>query len=219
MTTTYVTCISDLHGCQPSLRPGHLLIIAGDLTAHDTEEQYENFAQWIKQQPFEKIIIAPGNHDTLMQIDQLNWEPPRNVELLIDEESVYHGLIIYATPWTLKFHGQNPNSCAYTAETEAQLEQYFSRIPQDTDILITHSPPMGVNATTVAYSEGGSYALLQATTKLPYLKLHTFGHIHEARGISMRYDATSPHICVNASYVDRNYQPYKQRPITVTLHH
>jgi hypothetical protein len=34
-----VTCISDLHGYLPKLEGGDLLIIAGDMTARDTEEE------------------------------------------------------------------------------------------------------------------------------------------------------------------------------------
>jgi Icc-related predicted phosphoesterase len=34
-----IDCISDLHGAQPKLEGGDLLIVAGDLTARDTEQQ------------------------------------------------------------------------------------------------------------------------------------------------------------------------------------
>ena len=38
-----ITCISDLHGFQPSLPGGDLLLIAGDLTARNTFDEYERF--------------------------------------------------------------------------------------------------------------------------------------------------------------------------------
>ena len=196
-----------------------MLVIAGDLTAHPTEEELDAFAKWVDVQRFRKILVCPGNHDTHIEYLTPKWQHRRDVELLIDAETVFNGLIIYATPWTLKFAGQNPLCCAYTCLTESQLEERYSYIPQDTDILISHSPPMGVNSATLAETEGGSASLLNATTKLPHLKLHVFGHIHEARGISMRHNAESPHLCVNAAHVDRNYHPYRQPPITVTLHH
>ncbi len=46
-----IDCLSDTHGNFPELEGGDLLIFAGDLTAHDKEEEYDNF--------FERLILLP----------------------------------------------------------------------------------------------------------------------------------------------------------------
>lgn len=58
-----VDCISDLHGFYPELEGGHLLIVAGDLTANDTLEQHLKFIKWCVSLPYSKIIFIAGNHD------------------------------------------------------------------------------------------------------------------------------------------------------------
>ena len=43
-----IDCISDLHGFYPKLEGSDLLIIAGDLTARDTKDEYIVFCQKIR---------------------------------------------------------------------------------------------------------------------------------------------------------------------------
>jgi Icc-related predicted phosphoesterase len=38
-----IDCIADLHGHYPKLEGGDLLIVAGDLTARDTNEEHVRF--------------------------------------------------------------------------------------------------------------------------------------------------------------------------------
>ena len=54
-----IDCISDLHGYYPELEGGDLLIVAGDLTARDDENEHEiEFAQWFLTQRYKyKIFI------------------------------------------------------------------------------------------------------------------------------------------------------------------
>jgi 3',5'-cyclic AMP phosphodiesterase CpdA len=58
-----IDCISDLHGFQPKLEGGDLLIVAGDLTARDTVEEYITFNSWLSDQNYDRKIIIAGNHD------------------------------------------------------------------------------------------------------------------------------------------------------------
>lgn len=65
--------------------------------------------------------------------------------------------------------------------TDRQSRNY-ARIPEDTDILITHSPAYGI----LDFDDGinyGSEEILERLPYLPYLKAHLFGHIHAQHGI------------------------------------
>jgi Icc-related predicted phosphoesterase len=159
-----IDAISDLHGHYPTLEGGDLLIVAGDLTARDTQEQLDEFDNWLVHQPYKKKIFIAGNHDNLL-IDETPrkymmgnskkwverceylrdsgtefeyWEegnPP------LDRASFCRKLKIWGSPWTKTFPGMNPKCKAFTCDTEEELAVKFSLIPADTDILITHSPP------------------------------------------------------------------------------
>ena len=51
-----IDCISDLHGFYPELEGGDMLIVAGDLTARDQQDEYEKFHIWIHNQKYKKKI-------------------------------------------------------------------------------------------------------------------------------------------------------------------
>lgn len=61
-----ITAISDLHGHYPELPGGDLLIVAGDLTSRDTQEQHLQFLSWIGKQDYKKKIWIAGNHDNYL---------------------------------------------------------------------------------------------------------------------------------------------------------
>lgn len=64
--------------------------------------------------------------------------------------------------------------------TERQSRNY-EKIPDDTDILVTHSPAYGI----LDFDDGINYGSEEILTKLSdlHLKAHLFGHIHAQHGI------------------------------------
>jgi hypothetical protein len=54
---------------------------------------------------------------------------------------------------------------------------FFDKIEEDTEILITHEPPF-----TILDGKFGNIPLLEKIKTLKKLKLHCFGHIHNQRG-------------------------------------
>lgn len=61
-----IDCVSDLHGYYPDLEGGDILIVAGDLTAHDTRNEVALFDNWICTQKYYAKIVVGGNHDNVL---------------------------------------------------------------------------------------------------------------------------------------------------------
>lgn len=201
-----VTAISDLHGDRPKLKGGDLLIIAGDLTARDREDEYYKFNLWLCNQEYEKKIVIAGNHDMLLQKDWFQYlEGCPAFDYLEDTSIEYKGLKIWGTPWTPYFNGVNPKCAAFMLNTDYQLQEKFALIPEDTDILVTHGPCYGRLDRNLYGQEVGSPALRDRVDYLRTrgLKYHIHGHIHEAYGEHEEGGLKT----LNVARMDTNYIP------------
>jgi Icc-related predicted phosphoesterase len=162
-----ITCIADLHGHYPELEGGDLLIVAGDLTRSDTEQNWFDFLVWITNQAslYKRIIVVAGNHDSNLEKyvghlwpyngmisylcdwgTQFEYVQPINNSFNPDDKSLVYRktLKIWGSPWTKRFEGANPNCTAFMVDTDEELELKWKLIPDDVDILITHCPPQGM---------------------------------------------------------------------------
>lgn len=93
----------------------------------------------------------------------------------------------------------------------AEIAAVWSKIPDDTDVLITHGPPANILDATSHGARVGCPRLLSQVKRIKP-SLHVFGHIHEAYG-SLTEGST---IFVNASTCDLRYKP-TQPPIAIDL--
>lgn len=121
-------------------------------------------------------------------------------------------LKIWGSPWTLRFPGMNPRCMAFTVNTEEELEEKWKLIPDDSDILVTHSPCHGILDWNTKGRLCGSISLREHVIKRIKPKLHVFGHLHEA--YSMIDLTIAKH--VNASHVNEFYEPVN-KPIRIEL--
>lgn len=220
-----IDCISDLHGHYPKLEGGDLLIIAGDLTARDIEEEYGNFLIWCIgriQKQYKKLIFIPGNHDNYIYDTYKNgciFNPKfPQISMLCDSGTEFEGLKIWGSPWTLAFYGINPKCKAFTCDTDEELAEKWKLIPNDIDILITHCPPYGildkVERITLDEDHGhvGSPSLRNVLHRVKP-KLWVFGHIHSCGGRSIDLCTTT---LVNASQMNERYEPVN-KPVRIIL--
>ncbi|KAH8819963.1 Metallo-dependent phosphatase-like protein [Xylogone sp. PMI_703] len=210
MDQTHITvvCISDLHGAPlpplPPLPSGDILIIAGDLTEGLPSQLISRHKKIssLKDQ-FEHILVIGGNHDRALdsRCDVRNAAIYNDAAQRIECRKEFHSSSEFTylenAATTLHLHnGQtlkvwaSPASLATSHQTcfgylSAEAEQQWNQIPDDTDILITHGPPLG-------YLDGdrksGCKVLTSTLWRVRPL-LHVFGHIHEGHGTCvLRYD-------------------------------
>lgn len=222
-----IDCVADLHGHYPQLEGGDLLIVAGDWTAFDTPDQVLKFGIWLNEQNYKRKIVIAGNHDNMVQTTPriLGGMPDFVMTYLCDSGTEFGGLKIWGSPWTKTFHGMNPKCKAFTVDTEKELAEKWDLIPDDIDILITHSPPWGIHDLNAQRKRCGSMSLFRCVNRV-MPKLHVFGHIHEAYAVqeldvfaclsAKEKTNNFKTTFANASHVNEHYEPVN-KPIRVIL--
>jgi len=201
-------CISDTHGFHDriNLPDGDVLIHAGDLTSDGKQDQIFDAFAWLARQHFKRIIVTPGNHEFgLEQLPHLGavlQSKFPNVEILVDSETTIDGLRVYGSPWQPWFNNWAFNFLPGPAGI-AQAEEKWSHIPDDIAILITHGPSRGILDETLKRKHVGCEAMSARIAQLPQLRLHVFGHVHEAHGIERIGEV----LHVNACICDSRYFP------------
>jgi Icc-related predicted phosphoesterase len=186
-----IVCVSDTHDLPPRDVPdGDILIHAGDLTMMGTFQQIVAAGNWLRSLPHKHKVVICGNHDWLFEKDQYlaRHALGQGITYLQDSTATVAGLKFYGSPWT-------PRCFDWAFNADAEIERYWKRIPEDTDILITHGPPRGVLDMTMRGEAVGCPALLSAVERIKP-SVHVFGHIHEFGGRAMAQNGT---VFVNAA--------------------
>jgi calcineurin-like phosphoesterase family protein len=195
-----VVAVADTHGMheQPYIPDGDIFIHAGDFTARGSFEDVDSFDRFLATLPHRHKIVIAGNHDLCFEA-----EPARarsrltHATYLEDQAATVAGLHIWGSPWQPWFY-----DWAFNLPRGRALREKWDLIPDETDILLTHGPPMGWLDVTVAGQHAGCEELTEAVL-LVKPRLHVFGHIHEGAGVIEE----GPTIMVNASICTARYQP------------
>lgn len=206
---TRIVATSDLHGHLPIIPPCDLLLLAGDFCPINSDPRdyafhanwlRTEFASWLNRMPAQEIVAVWGNHDFIGEkkhiVPKLRWH------LLQDTSIELFGLKIYGTPY-------QPRFCDWSFNMdEPELQKKYAMIPNDTDILLVHSPPQGYgdwalpNRFHPSGIHTGSPSLLERIWEVqPGLVIA--GHIHESYGI---YNIDRS-IIANVSLVNTGYEP------------
>ena len=208
---TRIICVSDTHSLHEAVEipPGELLIHAGDHCNHGTSGEVKRFDRWLGRLPHPHKVIIAGNHDRPWYRRQRYaklWL--HHAQYLQDQGTERLGWKIWGSPWQPDF----PQWAFYQRRNSPELAYIWEKIPEDTQILITHVPPAGILDMETCEGPTGCAYLLERIGQLRHLKLHVFGHIHSGYGRLQRAGTTF----VNASICDESYRPIRP-PIEVIL--
>ncbi len=187
-----IVCISDTHSYhqRTEVPDGDILLHAGDITRFGKLADVESFDRWLGTLPHKHKIVICGNHDFCFQEEPAKARSSLTSAIYLEDESVeIEGLKIYGSPWQPWYGGW-----AFNVERGPALAEKWARIPDDTQILITHGPPEGILDRTFRGEVVGDRELFDRV-KVVKPRLHVFGHIHEAAG-RMEIDGTT---FINAS--------------------
>ena len=214
-----ITAISDTHGTQNKLDltkyPADVLVHAGDWTARDSKTEIINFLQWFSLQDYKHLILIAGNHEKFIEFNQ-SWfngiiTTFPNITYLQDSEITIDGIKFYGSPYSNMFF-----NWAFMEE-ENELQHIWDKIPDDTNVLITHGPAYGCNdRINNAYGRDphvGSKSLTKRKLSLQgTLKAHISGHIHQSYGVRNTGGCTN--VC--AAVLNENYKLVNS-PITLEV--
>ncbi len=227
-----IVCISDTHGLArvTAIPPGDVLVHAGDLTMRGTEEELEAEFAWLASQPHRHKVVIAGNHDWVLDPAMPeafhNWtlersSPPRelaarypSLTYLCDDAAEIEGYAFYGSPWQPNF-----GSWAFNfpkADDGAAARSTWSAIPDGVEVLITHGPPLGTLDRVDSGAAAGCPELARRIASLDRLRLHVFGHIHEAYGCERRTAGAGDVAFVNASLCTLRYRASNE-PIAIDL--
>lgn len=211
---TRVVCISDTHSQNLTTKwswpDGDILLHAGDLTAKGSLESIKKVCRELSQLPYRYKVVIAGNHDRAFWEGKIGytdaWKLLPGIIVLEDESVELLGLRIYGSSW-IKFKNGK-----YPFEIEA-LADMWENIPDNTDILLTHMPPLSGILDVNYHGEWcGSHSLLSAVKDRVKPKLHCFGHIHGGYGTYKDNEI----IYVNASLTGADRKPLN-KPIVIDL--
>jgi Icc-related predicted phosphoesterase len=214
-----ITFISDTHTKHEKLtgflKGGDMLIHAGDLTSRGYITEIENFMKWYDNiNNYDTKVFIAGNHDFGFQDENQKLRGLltgyKNIDYLEDELMMvgedYDNMVkIWGSPWQPEFH-----NWAFNLPRGEKIKEKWDMIPVDTDILITHGPPMG-KLDYVPYDSinVGCEELMRRVSEIKP-KIHVFGHIHEGHGYV--FDGTTHYI--NAANLNGRYE-FRNKPLTI----
>ncbi|KAI8936804.1 hypothetical protein NX059_006045 [Plenodomus lindquistii] len=189
---------------------GDLLIHAGDLTNGGSVAELQKQIDWLDSLPHKEIVVISGNHDTYLDTrtrpslssvqrrKNLDWrrihylqhrrlsltvdiETPRTNEEnattpLLADDRAQRRIHIYGAPQIPACGPMDVHAFQYPRGQDA----WSDTVPDDVDILITHTPPK--HHLDLALSQGlGCEHLLGEVARIRPT-LHVFGHVHWGAG-------------------------------------
>jgi Icc-related predicted phosphoesterase len=198
-----IVAISDTHTKErEALIPdGDVLVHAGDFTYKGRKDEIVDFLDWFLDLPHKHKVLIAGNHDVTLdpyirgtrqsffgENEDSHWihsdffariRKNKNVHYLDNSGVNIEGLNFWGSAATPTFG----YGWGFNYDRGPVIDAIWEKIPENTDILITHGPPFGV-LDSVKYGStiGVGCSNLSGRISERNIKAHFFGHIHESYG-------------------------------------
>jgi Icc-related predicted phosphoesterase len=143
-----------------------LIIHSGDFSSRKGIERNEKeciaFIDWFSSLDIKHKILVAGNHDTSIQARLITPEEIKNRGIIyLENASVkIEGLLVWGSPYTPRY-----GKWAFM-RAEQELGSIWNTIPDDADIVITHSPPRGMLDLTFDAEKDGT-----PNSILPFMRI------------------------------------------------
>lgn len=191
MRLLHLSDTHNLHRQLINLPAADIIIHAGDISYAGTGQEIVDFVEWFGALDYQYKIFIAGNHDYCLE-----GKDTKTIQRFLPENCFY----LYNCGVTiegLKFWGI---PFFFSDDVSGQYLNMIAQIPADTDVLISHRPPLDILDTANNISYGCPDLLQKILEVRP--RYHLFGHIHDAYGIEESKYTTF----ANAALVDENYR-------------
>ncbi|KAF3767718.1 hypothetical protein M406DRAFT_345585 [Cryphonectria parasitica EP155] len=180
-----IVCLSDTHDLiVPNVPDGDLLIHAGDLTNAGTVEDIQRQIDWLDSLPHRHKIVIAGNHDSWFDVRSRRPED-KTARRRVDFKRLHYlqnssVSLDFADGRRLNIYGAADlpvcGGDEFAFQYPPQINPWAGRIPIDSDVLVTHTPPRWHRDLGL-----GCPGLLGEVWRVRP-RLHVFGHVHWGRG-------------------------------------
>lgn len=192
-----IIILSDTHSCEtPPKYPrsgyvhqnlvvpgGDVLLHCGDLTKDGTPFQIMKAGAWFSSFPHKHKLYLAGNHDFAFERDRTAMEAHFPGCTYLENSGIeIDGVKFWGSPAQPTFH-----HWAFNYDRGHSIRKIWEQIPEDTNVLATHGPPMWILDKVFDDHVGCEDLFDTIFTRLKQLKLHAFGHIHCGYG-EIEYD-------------------------------
>jgi Icc-related predicted phosphoesterase len=209
MTSLSIVFIADTHGLHRNVvvPEADILVHAGDLSMHGDLEDVDAFSDWLSSLPHRHKIVIAGNHDFCFERTPEEARSRLTGSIYLQDQAVeVEGIRFYGSPWQPWFH-----DWAFNLPRGEAIARKWALIPDTTQVLVTHGPPLGQCDRTVTGEAVGCGDLMGRVEQVRPA-VHCFGHIHEAFGVSQGAGT----LFINASVCTFAYEPVNP-PVFVEL--
>lgn len=185
MNILHISDTHNMHHQLQNLLDADIIVHSGDVSEEGTEGEVLDFLNWFCALDYQYKIFVAGNHDFCLEDGQIEGLP-ENCHYLCNSGIEIERIKFWGIPYFL------------SNELNGDTKQLMLKIPNNTDILITHRPPYGI----LDFEDGNNFGcvdLLQTIAKIRP-KYHLFGHIHAGYGVEKSQHTTF----VNSSLVRKN---------------
>lgn len=182
-----IVAVADTHLFHDELvvPDGDVFVHAGDLCRAGDLDELAQAARWIRNLPHPTKIVVAGNHDWCFASMRAEAEAlfAGYVTYLQDERVDIGRVRFWGSPWQPAY-----NQWAFNLPRGPALAEKWALIDENTDVLVTHGPPLGHG--DGIHSDGAvggrhGCADLAARVRVLQPKLHLFGHIHQDGGAAV----------------------------------
>jgi predicted phosphohydrolase len=156
---------------------GDVFVHAGDMCRGGDLAELEEAARFLASLPHRTKVVVAGNHDwALSDEPEAAREVLAGLVYLEDGGATIDGVRFWGSPWQPAY-----NDWAFNLPRGEALAAKWAQIPEGTEVLVTHGPPLGKgDGSSVSGRHGCADLLARVRAVRP--RLHVFGHIHEDGG-------------------------------------
>ncbi len=158
---------------------GDILIFAGDISGSGELHEIKRFNEWLGRLSHKYKFVIPGNHDRNFATNPETKGMINNAFFMMDQEFSIDGIKFYFSPWAPQYE-----DWPLMKERGPAIKLVWDKIPEDTNVLVTHGPPCGILDKCLDDSHPGCEELLKVVNRIKP-KIHIFGHIHKSGAITI----------------------------------